>query len=693
MASTKKITLSPSCDIPFDKLVLSQSNVRQIVKGVSIKDLAEDIAQRSLLQGLNVRPILDGDGKETGTYEIPAGGRRYRALELLVKQKRMSKTQLVPCVVVRTGGLAEEDSLAENVHREDLHPLDQFRAFQALREKGMPEEDIAARFFISVTVVQRRLKLASVSPKLLDVYAAEGMTLEQLMAFTVTDDHRRQEEVWDQVFHTGGSITEPHNIRRKLTEGAIRASDKRALFVGIDAYEAAGGVVTRDLFHHDEGGWLQDPALLDRLVTAKLKTEADKMQAEGWNWIAAATDLPYSHIAGMRQIHGRTIDPTEQEIEARNTLEAEFNALEQQYADVDDVPEDVHLRFEEIETALAALDDRPVTYDPAEIALAGAFVSIDRDGALRIERGYVRPEDEPQTEPGQAHGPESAKPDRKPAGVIGAVQRAVISIGAGDTPELEADTEEDEGLKPLSERLLTELTSHRTLALRDALANNPGAAFTAVLHALCLSAFYRAASGTCLEISVQSTSFGIQAPGLADSPSAKAIEARHQQWARRLPKAATDLWDALVALDSDSQATLFAHCASLSINAVHDPSNRHSRRIAHADALAGAVNLDMAEAGWSPTVENFLIRVPKARIREAVREAKGDAAVQLIDDLKKSDMAKEAERLLSGTGWLPEPLRTPDVPVEEAECEFDAEDLPAFLHEDDDAESYEAAAE
>ena len=129
-------------------------------------------------------------------FEVPAGGRRFRALELLVKQKRMAKTEPVPCVV-RTEGLAAEDSLAENVHRVPLHPLDQFRAFQTLREQGLGQEEIAARFFISPTVVTQRLKLASVSPKLLDLYAADGMTLEQLMAFTVTPDHARQEQVWE----------------------------------------------------------------------------------------------------------------------------------------------------------------------------------------------------------------------------------------------------------------------------------------------------------------------------------------------------------------------------------------------------------------------------------------------------------------------------------------------------------------
>ncbi|WIM13824.1 TrbI/VirB10 family protein [Enhydrobacter sp.] len=199
--AVQKITLSSSRDIPFNKLVLSQSNVRRVKSGISIEELAEDIARRTLLQSLNVRPVLDAEGAQTGMFEIPAGGRRYRALELLVKQKRLAKNAPVPCVVrdAATDILAEDDSLAENVQRAPLHPLDQFRAFQAMREKGRSEEDIAAAFFTSANVVRQRLRLASVSPKLLDIYAEDGISLEQLMAFTVSSDHARQEQVWETI--------------------------------------------------------------------------------------------------------------------------------------------------------------------------------------------------------------------------------------------------------------------------------------------------------------------------------------------------------------------------------------------------------------------------------------------------------------------------------------------------------------
>jgi ParB family chromosome partitioning protein len=676
--AVQKITLSASRDIPFNKLVLSQSNVRRVKAGVSIEELAEDIARRTLLQSLNVRPVLDAEGAETGMFEVPAGGRRFRALELLVKQKRMNKTQPVPCVV-RKDGLAEEDSLAENVQRAALHPLDQFRAFQALRDKGLGEEEIAARFFVSPTVVKQRLRLAAVSDKLLDVYAEDGMTLEQLMAFTVTNDHARQEQVWDALARSYNK--EPYAIRRQLTEGAVRAADKRAQFVGIEAYEAAGGSVMRDLFQHDDGGWLQEPALLDRLVTEKLHAEAEILRAEGWKWIAVAADFPYGHTAGLRRLNGQTVDLTDEEQASRAALQAEYDRLEEQYAEADELPDDVDQRLGEIETAIAAFDERPVIYDPAEIARAGVFVSIDGDSNLRIERGYVRPEDEAPPVPIDGGDSETAT-GPNPASTI---QRAVITVG-GAPAEPEADPDEDGSVRPLSERLVTELTAHRTLALRDALANDPGSAFVAVLHALCLGAFYRMSSATCLEISLKSTGFSAQAPGLADSASAKAIEARHGQWAKQLPEDEANLWDTLVAFDGDSQAALFAHCASLSVNAVHEPWNRNPRRLAHADTLARAVSLDMASAGWRPTVDNYLGRVPKARILEAVREAKGDQSAQLIDHLKKPNMAKEAERLLDGAGWLPEPLRTPEASraVNDAGDEAETDALPAFLADEED---------
>jgi ParB family transcriptional regulator, chromosome partitioning protein len=701
--AVQKITLSSSRDIPFNKLVLSQSNVRRVKAGVSIEELAEDIARRTLLQGLNVRPGLDADGVETGMFEVPAGGRRYRALQLLVKQKRLAKTAPVPCVVRDPSAdiSAEEDSLAENVQRAPLHPLDQFRAFQALRDKGQSEEDIAAAFFVGANVVKQRLRLAAVSEKLLDVYAKDGMSLDQLMAFTVTTDHARQQQVWETLQRSYSQ--EPYQIRRMLTERTVRASDKRVLFVGLDAYEQAGGIVMRDLFQKDDGGWLENVGLLDALVAGKLKCEAEKIAAEGWRWIEVNVDFPFGHTHHLRELEGTPTDLTVEEQATIEALKTEYAKLEAEYENADELPDDVDSRLGEIETALAAFEDRPVSYDPIEIARAGVFVSIASDGSLSVDRSYVRPEDEAPVRTnmdGEAGSDGDASDGGEPS--TPTIQRAVITIGG----QPEAEDDEEDIVKPLPDRLVSELAAYRTLALRDAVANNPHVAMTALLHKFCLDTFQHSAAGSCLEASVRHVFFSIQPPDLKDSAPAKAVAERHEAWKADVPNDEGQLWDWLAVLDDTSRAALLAHCVSFGVNALYEKGDRYGgpgvsihgvqRRLVQADRLARAVGLGMVEAGWRPTVDNYLGRVTKPRTLEAVREAKGEPSAQLIDHLKKAEMAKEAERLLEGTGWLPEPLRTKETePADttDGNTTEETEALPAFLADDEESTSDEEADE
>lgn len=701
--AVQKITLSSSRDIPFNKLVLSQSNVRRVKAGVSIEDLAASIARRGLIQSISVFPVVDAEGNETGMFEVPAGGRRFRALEMLVKQKRLAKTAPVPCVVRERDGaiLPEEVSLAENIERAPLHPLDQFRAFQDMRAKGMTEEEIAAAFFVSAQVVKQRLRLASVSPALLDIYAEDGMTLEQLMAFTISGDHDRQQQVWDAVKDSWSK--EPYQIRRMLTETTVRASDKRAVFVGLDTYEAAGGLIMRDLFQSDDGGWLQDVVLLDRLVAEKLKAEAETVAAEGWKWIEVAVSFAYGATHGLRALEGEPLDLTTDEQATIEALNAEYQKLEAEYEGADELPEEVDQRLGEIEAALAAFDERPVRFEPADIARAGVFVSIGHDGRLDIERGYVRPEDEAPEPADDIENGETGEVPHDPADPR--VQRAVITIGGEPA---DSEDEEEEAIRPLPDRLVTELTAHRTLALRNALADNPHVAMTALLHKLVSDTFQHRMYKGALEVSVNHIFFPVQDEGLKDSPSARTVQARAEAWAGDIPAEDQALWDWLAGLDDTSRMALLAHCVSYGVNALYEKPNPYGgngvsqhtldMRLAQADRLARATGLDMVEVGWRPTVGNYLGRVTKPRILEAVREGAGEQAAQLIDHLKKGDMAREAERLLADTGWLPEPLRlaaeaetaTPDV---DAGAEDDGADLPAFLSEGDQDEDITADEE
>ncbi|GFE97752.1 ParB/RepB/Spo0J family partition protein [Gluconobacter sp. R71646] len=687
--AVSKIALSSSRDIPFNKLVLSQANVRRVKSGLSIDELAKDIERRGLLQSLNVRPVLDDSGAETGTYEVPAGGRRFRALELLVKQKKLNKTAPVPCVVREAGSsiLAEDDSLAENVQRVALHPLDQFRAFRDMLEKGMSEEEIAAAFFVPVTVVKQRLRLMSVSEKLLDVYEQDGMRLEQLMAFSISDDAARQEQVWEIVAQSHNR--EPYVIRRMLTEKTVRASDARARFVGLDAYVAAGGHVMRDLFEDDDGGWLQDPAILDRLVIEKLQAAAEEVRAEGWKWVETALSFPWGHTRHLVEIDGTPALLSEDEAARLAALRAEQETIEAEYAEADELPDEIDHRLGEIEQAIEALETRPAIFDPGDIVRGGAFVSLDSDGTLLIERGFAHPEDLEDENLSDAHDPAAALEDGATS------EDHADDTTAGTTGQHTApdDAEDEDDLRrPIPDRLLSELTAWRTLALRDAFASNPDVALTEFLHTLCLSLFRDDRSGACLEAGVRVVGFPIQAPDLGSSLAAHALRARHEGWKQDLPQDEDELWAWLDRLDETSRSALLAHCLSFGVNALFEKVNPHGsvspraieRRLARSNRLASALRLDPVEAGWQPTVENYLGRVTKPHILDAVREARGEQAAGLIAHLKKADMAREAERLLEGFGWLPEALRAglPEHAAPDEEQNHTAEDveLPAFLN-------------
>jgi len=646
-------TLTPHRDIatlrqiPLSQLVRSDANVRKIKSGISIDELAQDIARRGLLQSMSVRPVLDPAGGETGTYAVSAGGRRFAALCKLVEEGRLPADTLVPCLI-KVDGIEIEDSLAENTMRAGLHPLDQFRAFKALQDnEGLSVEEIAAQFFVSAQVVRQRLKLASASLVLLSAYAEDEVSLDQLMAFCVSNDHARQEAVWEQIRH--GYNKEPYMIRRLLTEGAVKGNDRRVLFVGAAAYEAAGGIIHRDLFAEDGGGWFEDVALLDRLASEKLAQCAQEISVEGWKWVETTVSFPYGHLNGLMRLTSMP-DPVSEEEQARyDAALAQYNALSEEYADADELPEEIDARMGELEATMAQIEERLQSFDAAEIPFAGAFVSIEHDGRLRVERGFVRSEDRAALRAVQSGAP------------VGGIDRGEPDQGAscgsfvtgGEVEEIDTEPE-----ARLSDRLTAELTAYRTLALREKLVDDPDTALLAMTHALALKTFYRfASSDTCLEISVQSANLNTHAVDLGGSTLAMRMDARQTRWAEILPKVPHELWDVLVAYDADSLAGLFAFCVAQTLNALEVPHVRRSRELAHADALAGLVELDM-HPHWQPTAKAFFNKVTKAQILATIREVKGESAAQMIDHLKKADMAIEAERLITGSGWLPSPLQS-----------------------------------
>jgi ParB family chromosome partitioning protein len=630
MMGKETIPLGLAKEIPLNLLRLSEKNVRGVQAAEGIEALAADIALRGLLQSLCVRELRgeDGDGP---AFEVVAGGRRFRALKYLAKKKKLAKSVTVPCVIVDTGEPLA-NSLAENVIRESLHPLDQFRAFQGLYEEaGQSIEEIAAAFGVTPAVVRQRLKLAAASPKLLALYASGELSLDQLIAFCVTDDRQRQETVYATL--ASSYDRSAYAIRRMLTMGSVRASDRRARFVGPDDYLAAGGVIARDLFEEDEGGFLENSDLLHRLVDEKLKREAGRIEAEGWGWVEAAPELAYGHSFGFGRIAGQRPVLTPEEEASYQALQNEYEGLIEDKERENELDEEVSARIDGLLEQLGAYENRHLVYNSGEMAKAGVFVSIAHDGALKIERGFVRPE----------HREQKLEEDGGPIRMAAARSR----------PAPNADAPKD--LNKLPDRLLTGLLAYRTLALKAALADNPDAAQLVLLHTLAASLLYHDGFRyPLLDISACLAPVGSLAPALGESASANRLTQLRDGWAAKLPERSGDLWEALQNLEPSGRDELLAYLVSMTMRPVlPEPGSEALSAIA---GLAKILSLDLTKE-WQATASGYFEHVTRAQIIRAVEEAAGKEAAARIAHLKKTEMARAAEELVHKTGWLPWPLR------------------------------------
>ena len=155
-------------------------------------------------------------------------------------------------------------------------------------------------------------------------YRAEVMSLDQLMAFTISDDHGAQETTWAEL---PAWNRHPDTIRRSLTQAHVEASDRRARFVGIEAYTAAGGHVLRDLFTPEHDGYLTDPALLDRLAAERLEREAEAIRTEGWKWVEIMPELDYAGLRRCRRVYPEIIPPDQATQAEIDRLTAAYDAL------------------------------------------------------------------------------------------------------------------------------------------------------------------------------------------------------------------------------------------------------------------------------------------------------------------------------------------------------------------------------
>ena len=612
--------------IPLRQLKRAALNVRKTARKADIEQLATSIEVHGLLENLVVRLVRVAAEETEPLYEVVAGGRRYDALKLLAKRHRITMDHPVPCRVLGEAEIADyvEVSLAENIVRAPLHPADQFDAFAKLQKDGLSAAEIAARFSLPEKVVSQRLKLAAVSPRLMAAYRAEEMTLDQLMAFAITDDHGPQEAFWFERLHGDRS---PRAIRRHLTSSLVDAGDRRALFVGLKAYEDAGGTVIRDLFQPEAEGYLADSQLLDRLVGEKLEAAALPYRTLGWAWVEIMVETDYELLSRYGRLQRIEAALPEEEQKRLSELSERYDeivaALEEQ--EDDDATDELDRIVEEMER----LEESQLQWPEDGQRHAGIILSLDRNGELKVDEGLVRPEDRKRL----------------------VEERAAASAGAteeqGERPEKKPNG--------YSDTLLTDLSAHKTVALREVLIRNPKVALAALVHRLASPLFYERPVDSCVKILPAYLDLGVFSKTLAACPAAEALLARHRAWEEKLPEAEV-FWSWLLEADPELLLNLLVYCTALTLDAVHR-RNGVTAHVEEVEQLATALSLDMAD-WWQPTRPLFFDHLTKSQIVEVVAEVTTTSTAKYVADLKKADMAQRAEELIKDKQWLPAMLRT-----------------------------------
>ena len=615
-----------SLDIPLKQLLVWNQNVRTTGADKGIGELAASIASVGLLQSLVVR-------KETrGKYAVVAGRRRLMALSLLVERGAASPTMQIPCRLVAKMTDSTEVGLTENVMRDPMHPADEFEAFQSLIVNGKSVADVAARFGVAENVVLKRLALARVSPALIQQYREGKLNLDVLQAFTLTDDHARQEQVWNELREWDRSA---QTIRRLLSADDIPASDKRVRFVGFANYEANGGFVRRDLFAEGEqGAYILDAAKLTRMVNEKLELTAAHLKDDGWKWVQVQPEADPQFTARMRRLPPETVALTAEEEVEIAALEDKRSQLEEQVEakGQDNSDDALYDQIEEIDERIHLIQsNRQRTYSHEVKASCGVVVNLDWNGEPQITYGLLRKEDEQALV--QSSDPSSSDEPRN-------------ALEAQEAPSA-----------AYSASLIEFLTQHKTAAIAAELANQPLTALAAVVHAMVLGQFGLDLRLYRTQTSLQVSTTLAHLEGVQDTHAIQTLGAQRNDWLAQLPRTPRDLWRWCLEQDQDTLLRLLAFCSAMTVNAVRTKADSEKHyRLQHADMLATALGMDMSR-WFTPTVDNFYSKIPKSKIVRALTEAGKAPNADTVTKLKKAEFAAFAERTMQDTGWLPEPVR------------------------------------
>lgn len=609
--------------IPLGDLLTTPENARKVKTDVS--SLAASIKALNLLQNLVVVPNDDQPGK----YDVAAGERRHQALELLLSKGEIAADFAVPCQIKDRSFLTAA-SLAENVERVAMNPADEAGAFFKLAHGGMTINAIADAFGCSPLIVERRLAIAQAAPELLDLLRSEALETEQLRALCLTPDHARQVDVWKTAPNKS-----PAALRRYIIGQAIDASkDARVAFLGgTTAFVEAGGVVASDLFSDDpNAGVIEDEALLDKLVADKLEAVAEAFRADGWSWVDVQLECSNDNWR-LGTIKADAVLSADDEA-ALKGKEAEIQAINAEKQELtDDDSEAANERWEALDgrennlrDECREIRDAAKRYTAKAKAGAGVIVSLSEDGSLFIERGRVRAQDRKTvTEGGEAI---SGGRENKSAGRKGGI----------------------------SDALTQSLFAHRNIAAQMELARHVRVA--KVMQALWAVRTIRHSHDPLpVDLHINAGAWGIRRHAASTKDEtvasrANAFEKIGTALVKDLPKDQGKLWDALIACGDEQLDTLnaYAFAMSLSLEAEHKGMT---------GKVLDAIAFDMA-AHFEATADNFLARqLPKTIVIKALADVGKAKDKKTLEGMKSRDLAKEAQKRLASTGWVPELIRTP----------------------------------
>ena len=379
--------------IQLANLVLASENIRKTPATKSDQDQLEaSIEAHGLLENLVVRPVPTKD-PDNPQYAVVAGGRRLKALKALEKRKIIPSDFTVPCTLVPEQDGAEL-SLAENEVRLSLHPADQIVAFTKLSNSGLSIANIAARFGCSERVVEQRLRLGGVAKPIVDAYRAGEIDMRTVEAFSITTDQSRQLAVFEQLEITPSARYHVHGL---LTDDRTHATDPVAEFVGIEAYQAAGGKLLTDLFSDDDlsGTWLEDTALVTQLALDKLNEECKKLETQ-WKWASAHLQYPWDFVGRYSRVHPKKAKPNKREQQTLDTCHKKIHEIQDHLSNGGTHTDKLDRRFDQFRAKIRKINEavaRRDAYSAKDRKLAGCIVSIHTDGSLRIDRGFVLPQD------------------------------------------------------------------------------------------------------------------------------------------------------------------------------------------------------------------------------------------------------------------------------------------------------------